>query len=270
MTQRTVMLFGTGAIAKGYAIRFAQEGCRLVLVSWDDSCDKLSQELKEKTGISSDNMITPHADLSQYANIADVYQQAYEAFGQVDAVVNGSGGNQAAAVVSSLEDFVNMDASVPDSLMKNNYFSKRYSLQIYAKWLREKGHQGSVVNITSMSGITPLSKVIDYSAAFAAVENFTQSVAFLYAKHNLGRVNNVAVGFTIGRQNKKLLLDDNDNPTPRGQEILDSTSQHRFLDVEEIAEHVVYLLDPEKCRAVNGHTLRVDGGFNLVNLPSTA
>jgi NAD(P)-dependent dehydrogenase (short-subunit alcohol dehydrogenase family) len=120
-----------------------------------------------------------------------------------------------------------------------------------------------------MSGFTPLTRVAFYSDSFAAVESYTKSVAFFLGHYGLGRVNNVAVGFLIGTQNKRLLLSEDGTPTPRGLEILNATSQHRFLTPADVARPVLYLADSAVSAGINGHTLRVDGGFGIVNLSAT-
>lgn len=271
MKNKSILIFGAGVIAEGYALRFAEAGANLMIVSRGTSCINLADYIQQSIDVSpSQSILTMNADGADFGQLQTVYEECYKHFGTVDAVINGSGGNQPEAVVSSLETFANMDPQTSVSLMMNNYFAKRYSIQLYAKWLMQNRHEGSVVNITSMAGLQPLSKVIDYSAAYSAVESLTKSTAFLFAKHNIGRVNNVAVGFTIGQQNKRLVLNEDGTPTPRGTEILNGTSQHRFLDAKEIAEPVCYLADAEKSHAINGHTLKVDAGFNLVSLPATS
>jgi NAD(P)-dependent dehydrogenase (short-subunit alcohol dehydrogenase family) len=94
-------------------------------------------------------------------------------------------------------------------------------------------------------------------------------VAFFLGHYGLGRANNVAVGFLIGTQNKRLLLSEDGTPTPRGLEILNATSQHRFLTPADVARPVLYLADSAVSAGVNGHTLRVDGGFGIVDLAGT-
>jgi len=88
----------------------------------------------------------------------------------------------------------------------------------------------------------------------------------IFGHYGLGRVNNVGVGFLIGAQNRRLLLAEDGTPTPRGLEVLNATSQHRFLSPADVARPVLYLADNEVSAGVNGHTLRVDGGFGIVNL----
>lgn len=271
LKDKTVILFGAGAIASGYARLFANQAHHVVVVSRGQSCERLVDELKEDPNLNpTGEIISLHADASDFEQLAKVYDDTLQRFGRIDIVVNGSGGNRGEAVFSSLDEFIAMKPEVAQSIMAANYLSKRYSLQLYARYLKSAGHQGSVVNITSMSGLQPLSKVLDYSASFAAVENLTLSVAHLFGKCGIGRVNNLAVGFTIGEQNRKLLTNEDGSPTPRAKEIMEGTSISRFLETDEIAPHVVYLADDARSGAINGITLRVDGGFGLVNLPSTS
>jgi NAD(P)-dependent dehydrogenase (short-subunit alcohol dehydrogenase family) len=238
----------------------------MVIVSRGPSSERLAEAVCRKGG----NAVAMHADAADFYQVGWIFDAAVERFGRVDVVVNGSGGNRGDATVSNVTDFVGMDPAVPVAVMGVNYLSKRYSLQHFARYLLVAGHEGSAINITSMSGIQPLTKVIDYSAAYAAVENLTRSVAYLFARSDLGRVNNLAVGFTVGEQNRQLLVDTDGHYTPRAQEILTGISQGRFLDPGEIGPHVLYLADSERSSVINGHTLRVDGGFSLVGLTGTA
>jgi NAD(P)-dependent dehydrogenase (short-subunit alcohol dehydrogenase family) len=169
---------------------------------------------------------------------------------------------------------------LPDS--GRNYLSKVYAIQQYVAHLHERKLanrvvDGSVISITSMSGFTPLTRVAFYSDSFAAVESYTKSVAFFLGHYGLGRVNNVAVGFLIGTQNKRLLLSEDGTPTPRGLEILNATSHHRFLTPADVARPVLYLADSAVSAGINGHA-RAGGGLEssasgwlfavALNLPS--
>ncbi len=266
-----MILFGAGAVASGYAGLFADQAENVVVVSRGDSCERLTEEVRERPDAHlTGEVIAIHADAADYDGVGRVYDEAVEKFSKVDVVVNGSGGNRPEAVISSLDDFIGKDPSVAEEMMAANCLSKHFSLQHFARILRDRSNQGSAVNITSMAGFQPFTKVIDYSAAFAAVESLTASIAHLFAVAGIGRVNNLAVGFTIGEQNRRLLLNQDGSPTARAKEILDGTSQGRFLEVEEIGPHVLYLADRERCGVINGHTLRVDGGYNLVNAPASS
>ncbi|OGB93450.1 MAG: hypothetical protein A2Z31_06370 [candidate division NC10 bacterium RBG_16_65_8] len=203
-----------------------------------------------------------------------VFREVAAKFGTIDICVNGSGGTEKATNFTDLEGFLKVEAAAIQKVLSNNYFSKVYAIQQFAAYLHQARHENrpvdaSIINITSMSGIVPLTRVPFYADAFAAVESHTRSAAFLFAHYGLGRVNNVAVGFLVGEQNRRLLFAENGTPTARGLEILNATSQHRFLTPEDVARPVLYLADSEVSAGVNGHTLRVDGGFGIVNLAGT-
>ncbi|WP_003542538.1 SDR family oxidoreductase [Desulfotomaculum nigrificans] len=260
---KTAILFGAGAIAEGYTTLFAEEGMNLVIVSRGKSAHVLAEKVNGRGG---SNAIALNADASDYAQMAKVFEETEKRFKQIDIVINGSGGNSPDATANDLEGFINMDPEAPVKMLNNNYTSKWYAMQLYMAYLQRTGYQGSVVNITSMSGFVPIARVVHYSAAFAAVENLAKSMAYLYGHYGLGRVNNLAVGFTIGEQNRKLLTNEDGTYTARGQEVVSLTAQHRFLSAQEIAPHVLYLADADKTASINGITLRVDGGFGLIHL----
>ena len=233
---KTVILFGAGAIASGYAQSFVDEKANVVFVSRGDSSEKLASELQSQVAEKDISRIdSMHADASNFNEVSGIFDQTVEKFGRVDAIVNGSGGNTPEALVTDLDSFIGMDPSVPEAMFANNYLSKHLALQHFARVLKDADYQGSAVNITSMAGLQPLSKVMDYSAAYAAVESLTKSVAHLYAAIDIGRVNNVAVGFLIGEQNRALLENEDGSPTARGGEIKTGISQGKFLSPEDIA-----------------------------------
>ena len=275
LTNQIGILFGGGVLAKGYAHELARHGARLVIVSRGKSADELAAGIEQTDGTHAVSM---HADVSDFEQVGRVIRVTADKLKHIDFIVNGAGGNkiqdragnELKPVVHCLDDFLNMDPQAVCRIMETNFDSKWYGVQHFARYLEAEHRQGSVVNITSMAGLMPLTKVIGYSAAYAAVENLTRSFAYLLGVYNLARVNNIAVGFTCGDQNRQLLYEkDGKTLTPRGQEIIDSTAQRRFLDPAEIAPAVHFLLDKEMSGAITGATIRVDGGFGLVSLAGT-
>ncbi len=267
LTGKTAILFGAGVIATGYAPLFAEHKMNIVVVSRGDSCEKLAASL---AGTGS-NVMAIRADASNPEEVRRVFREVAARCGTIDICVNGSGGTVGAANFRDLEGYLKVEPEAILKTLTGNYFSKVYAIQQFAAYLHQAKHgdrsvDGSVVNITSMSGFVPLTRVPFYSDAFAAVESHTRSVAFIFGHYGLGRVNNVGVGFLVGAQNRSLLLAEDGTPTVRGLEILHATSQHRFLSPADVARPVLYLADSEVSTGVNGHTLRVDGGFGIVNL----
>ncbi len=270
LRDKTAILFGAGAIASGYAASFAEQKMQVAIVSRGESCEKLATAISGK----GSQVVSIHADASNPDDVKRVFREVAARFGRMDILVNGSGGNEQAAVFTDVESFIRADVGAVQKILAKNYLAKVYAVQQFVAYLREAKKtnpalSGSIVSITSMSGFIPLTRVAFYSDAFAAVESFTKSIAFLMAHYGLGRANNVAVGFLIGEQNKRLLIADDGRPTSRGLEILTATSLHRYVTPEEIATAVLYLADSDASGSVNGHTLRVDGGFGIVNLAGT-
>lgn len=270
LTGKTAVLFGAGAIATGYAPLFAEHRMNIAVVSRGESCDRLVASISAR----GSNVIAVHADASNPDDVRRVFREVSARFKAIDILVNGSGGSERAAVFTDLEGFLKVEPGAIQRVLTNNYLSKAYAIQQFAAHLDEIRQtnptaDGSVISITSMSGFIPLTRVAFYSDAFAAIESLTKSMAFLFGHYRLGRVNNVAVGFLIGEQNRRLLLSEDGTPTTRGLEVLNTTSQHRFLTPADVARPVLYLADSAVSSGVNGHTLRVDGGFGIVNLAST-
>jgi NAD(P)-dependent dehydrogenase (short-subunit alcohol dehydrogenase family) len=270
LTGKTAILFGAGAIASGYSPLFAEERMNIAVVSRGESCDKLVASIAGK----GSHVVAIHADASKPEEVRRVFHEVGAEFQTIDVCINASGGTEPAANFSDLDGFLRVEPAAIQKVLTNNYLSKVYAIQAFAAHLhqaRQKNPavEGSVVSITSMSGFLPLTRVPFYSDAFGAVENHARSMAFIFGHYGLGRVNNVAVGFLVGAQNRRLLLAEDGTPTARGREILNATSQHRFLTPADVARPVLYLADSAVSAGVNGHTLRVDGGFGIVNLAGT-
>ena len=136
--------------------------------------------------------------------------------------------------------------------------------QVFAPAMVAAG-QGSVINIASMSGMIPLSRVVSYSAAKAAVINLTMFLAREWATTGV-RVNAISPGFFPAEQNKALLFNDDGTYTERGQQIIGHTPMARFGNPEELAGAVVWLASHSAASFVTGQNIVVDGGFSSTTI----
>ena len=175
-------------------------------------------------------------------------------------LVNAAGGNRPEATVTPGDDFCDLPTEAWRYVFDLNLVGGALlPTQAFAPAMIEAG-EGSIINIASMSGIIPLSRVVAYSAAKAAVINLTLWLAREWATTGV-RVNALSPGFFPAQQNKKLLFNDDGSYSSRGQQIIDHTPMARFGTADELAGAVLYLASQRASSFVTGQNLAIDGGF---------
>lgn len=184
---------------------------------------------------------------------------------RVDVLINCAGGNSKGATVMPDESFFDLDIDQFKYVNDLNFLGTVLPTIICSKYMVEAGG-GSVINISSMAAQAPLTRVGAYSAAKAAVDNFTKWLAVEFAsKYGESiRVNAIAPGFFIAEQNKHLLLNDDGTYTSRGETIVKQTPFKRFGKPEELVSTILWLCD-DRSSFVNGIVVPVDGGFSAFN-----
>ena len=203
--------------------------------------------------------------------------QALDAYGQIDILINGAGGNHPKATATDAQPYFDIPAEALDGVFKLNCLGTMLPCQVFGRHLAER-QEGVILNTSSMCAFSPLTKVVAYSAAKAAVSNFTQWLA-VHMSQNYGpniRVNAIAPGFFHTIQNHKLLYDtandyaaDLDPATgrctaplsARGQQILDHTPMGRYGVPDDLVGTIVWLLSPA-ASFVHGIVVPIDGGFS--------
>jgi len=185
------------------------------------------------------------------------------AFGKIDGLINGAGGNNPGAMTRPDQSFFDLPDESLRFVFDLNLLGTIIPTQIFGQYIA-KQEEGAILNISSMSAFRPLTRVIAYSAAKAAIDNFTQWLAVYLAREYSPRlrVNAIAPGFFLGEQNRNLLI----NPetgvlTQRGESIIAHTPMGRFGDPEDLLGAVLWLLSPASA-FVTGVVIPIDGGFS--------
>jgi NAD(P)-dependent dehydrogenase (short-subunit alcohol dehydrogenase family) len=212
------------------------------------------------------------------ANVLDknsletAHQQVLQEFGKCDILINGAGGNNPKATTDDEffnrekfgqegnKSFFDLDPEGFGFVFGLNFTGTLLPTQVFGKDMIDKPGS-SIINISSMNAFTPLTKIPAYSAAKAAVSNFTQWLAVHFAKSGI-RVNAIAPGFFSTKQNAALLWNPDGTPTERTKKILNNTPMGRFGEPEELLGTLFWLLDNDSSGFVTGVIIPVDGGFS--------
>jgi NAD(P)-dependent dehydrogenase (short-subunit alcohol dehydrogenase family) len=184
-------------------------------------------------------------------------------FGPIDGLINAAGGNRPEAITNPGRSFFDLPPEALRWVFDLNLMGTILPSQTVGRTMAERG-RGVILNITSMAAITPLTRVVAYAAAKAAVSNFTQWLAVHMAQEygTTIRVNALAPGFFLGEQNRDLLVDrDSGALTARGRQIMDHTPMGRFGDPVDLIGPMLWLMSPAAA-FVTGIVVPVDGGFS--------
>ena len=202
-------------------------------------------------------------DVLDRQSIEEAYKQVVDTLGPVDVLINGAGGNKKEATTSPELSFFDLPESAVRWVFDLNCLGTIMPSQIFCRAMAERG-QGNVINVSSMSAFHPLTKVLGYSGAKAAISNFTEWLAVHMAQEYSPkiRVNAIAPGFFLTEQNRFLLVDEKTGePTTRGRAIINSTPMARYGAPEELLGSLFWLISGASS-FVTGTVVAVDGGFN--------
>jgi NAD(P)-dependent dehydrogenase (short-subunit alcohol dehydrogenase family) len=264
-----VVTGGAGIICSTMAKALAAQGVKTVILDLNkEAAVKVAEEIKKEFNTPS---IGISASVLDKASLEGALQEIHREFGKIDILVNGAGGNSPAATTKvenmegsgkdKLEDtFFGLQIEGFDKVFDLNFKGTLLPSMVFAKDLLEK-NGGAIVNISSMNSYRPLTKIPAYSAAKAAINNFTQWLAVHFAKTGI-RVNAIAPGFLLTNQNKFLLIDEKTGElTPRGKKIINGTPMGRYCVPEELNGTLLYLCS-DLSKFITGVVIPVDGGFS--------
>lgn len=263
LTDRVVLVTGaTGALAGSAAAYLASQGARVVYLG--RSKEKLdaavAAALQMTPGAQCTGMI---ADVLDRPALEKVRDEVLKKWGRIDALLNAAGGNMPGATISPEKTFGDLDFDSFRQVVDLNLHGTVLPSLVFTPAMVASG-QGSVVNFSSVSAPSVLTRVVGYSAAKSAVENFTRWLAVEMARTTSGgvRVNAVMPGFFLGEQNRRLLTNEDGSLTERGGLIMKNTPFGRFGQPDDLHGAIHYLLSGAS-RFVTGTVMAVDGGFSV-------
>ena len=253
----SVVVGGTGTLGGSMASALAAAGSRVVVAGRNaERGEKRAAEIAKAGGTAA----FVETDATDRASVEDLLRAATAEFGLPSVLVNAAGGNDPRVTVTPEHPF--SDISADDWMAAfdlNLVGGALIPCQVIGSAMAAEG-RGSVINIASTSAHLPLSRVVAYSAAKAAVLNLTEFLAREWAQSGV-RVNSISPGFFPAEQNLRLLFNPDGTTTPRAAAILGHTPMARFGEAEELAGAVVFLASPQASSFVTGSDIRVDGGF---------
>src|SRR5216683_897520 len=253
-----VITGGSGQLGRVMAQGLALAGAQVAVVS---RSAETSAMVAGAINTDGGKAIGIACDVMDRAALERTMEQVTSAFGPVDILINAAGGNQPQATTSSELTFFDLDAQALEQVFGLNFTGTLQSCQVFGRGMAERG-QGCIVNVTSMSGLRPLTRVPAYGAAKAAIANFTQWLAVHMAQEYSSqiRVNAIAPGFFLTEQNRFLMIDQQGAWTPRGQTVLQHTPAGRLGTPEDLIGTLLWLVSPASA-FVTGAIIPVDGGF---------
>ncbi len=262
-----VVTGGAGVICSEMAKSLAAQGVKTVVLDLNkEAAMKVAADIEKEfktpcIGIS--------ASVLDKASLEAARKEIHEKFGEIDILVNGAGGNSPSATtkVEKMEGnenpedtFFGLQTEGFDKVFDLNFKGTLLPSMVFAADMVKK-RSGVIINISSMNSYRPLTKVVAYSAAKSAVNNFTLWLSVHFAKVGI-RVNAIAPGFLLTNQNRFLMVDEKTGgPTPRGRKVLNSTPMEAYCVPEELTGTLLYLAS-DLSKAVTGVVIPVDKGFS--------
>ncbi len=254
-----VITGGTGVLCGTMARALAGCGANLAILARDPA--KGEKIVSDIAG--SGRAISVQGDVLKPQTLEEATRTVLDEFGRIDGLINGAGGNTPDATTRPDLTFFNLPEDALRYVFDLNILGTILPCQIFGRQMAEQG-DGVILNVSSMTAIRPLTRVIGYSAAKAGINNFTQWLAVHLAQQYSPRirVNAIAPGFFLGEQNRNLLVDPATRQlTPRGESIIAHTPMGRFGEPEDLLGTVLWLLSPASS-FVTGIVVPVDGGFS--------
>lgn len=258
---RSVVITG-GAGILGGEMACALVGCHASVAIMDRD-PALAERLIKRLDTSIGRAIIVYGDVCKPETLENCAAEVIKTFGRIDCLINAAGGNNPRATTNSEQSFFQLPKEAFEWVVNLNLMGTVLPSQVFGKYMAEQ-KSGVILNVSSMNAFRPLTRIAAYSAAKAAVSNFTQWLAVYMAQEYSPdiRVNAIAPGFFLTDQNRYLLTDkETGELTQRGKKIIEHTPMGRFGEAEELLGPVLWLLSPA-AKFVTGIVVPIDGGFS--------
>ena len=266
-----VITGGGGVLCKSMAVEIASRGANVAVL---DLRAEAAQAVADEITQSGSRAIAVGCNVLDKASLQEACAKVLAEFGAVDILINGAGGNNSRATTSretcriedlkeaaeGLRTFFDLDPEGVQFVFNLNFIGTLLPSQVFGRVMAERG-AGVILNVSSMNAFRPLTKIPAYSAAKAAISNFTQWLSTHFAPVNV-RVNAIAPGFFLTDQNRFLLTEEQTGElTARGKTIIAHTPMGRFGKPEDLNGALVWLIS-DASAFVTGVVVPVDGGFS--------
>jgi NAD(P)-dependent dehydrogenase (short-subunit alcohol dehydrogenase family) len=254
-----VVTGGNGILGRSMCAGLCGKGARVVLLGRNvESGEQVAAGIRADGG----DAVFFSTNVLDIEDLKLVRTAILEKYGRIDILVNAAGGNMPGACIQPDQSLFDLDMDAMRSVIDLNYFGTLYPIRVFAEEMVKQA-QGSIINITSAAAERPLTRILGYSSAKAAVKNMTEWLAVEFAqKYGQGiRVNALTPGFFLTEQNRFLLTNPDGSLTPRGSLIIQGTPQKRMGNPEDLQGALLFLAS-DASRFVTGTTTIVDGGFN--------
>jgi len=261
-SDRTVVITG-GAGVLGSEIACALVGLNANVVLLDRDLELAEKAIERFPKVVKGRGVRVFGDVLKPETLHQANETIQAEFGAVDILINGAGGNHPSATTKPDLSFFDLPLDALQHVGNLNLHGTILPCQVFGRGMAERG-EGVILNLSSMSAFRPLTRIPAYSAAKAAVSNFTQWLAVHMAQNYSPkiRVNAIAPGFFLTEQNRFLLTDkDSGELTARGQSILTHTPMNRFGTPEDLLGATMWLISPASA-FVTGAVIPIDGGFS--------
>jgi len=264
LKDKVIILTGGSGILGGCIAKYlAKEGAAVVILDRNDITGKaLEAEIKQEGG----RVLFLFTDVLDKQVLEENAKAIIDAFGRIDVLINLAGGNMPGATIPPDKTFFDLDINAFRKVVDLNLFGTVIPTMVFARFMVEQ-KKGSIINISSESALRPLTRVIGYGTAKAAINNYTQSMAGeLAIKFGEGlRVNAIAPGFFLTDQNRALMTNPDGTPSDRCKAVIAHTPFRRLGQPEELLGTIQWLAS-DASAFVTGAVIPVDGGFDAFSI----